>query len=559
MEDSAPSQKQPLWLKAFTAIALAVMAFMIAMPFIFKGGDAVYDDIVIFFGRFHPVALHMPIGLISLVALFEGLNMLPFLKKKFETTFILFLAAVSSVVAILLGFALYRGEGHSGEIGDDHLWGGIIFGCVVIAALLLKMWAARGGFLKMAGTLAVFAAMPVLGWAAHHGGMMVHGTNYMTKYAPEWLPEPIYMALGDGSRRDVKGVDDVAAIPDVLPAEGPVFTSVIMPILEPKCLYCHAEEESVKGKFRMETVDLMIAGGRSKEPGIVRGDAAASHMMQRIHLPLDDPDEEHMPPADKDQLEEHEIAILEWWINAGAPEGETDSVVSLGAPADIIESANKILPPEVLARRAEEERLKKEAEKKAAEERRKELAGAMEKLQKDFPGALNFESLESTDLTFTAVSMRSKFTDADLEKLSPVADGIVSLELSATSVTDTGVENIVAGMPKLRSLKLNETAVTDQSIETIKTLKDLKSLNLYGTQVTDAGVMGLKDLEYLKRVYLWNSKVTPAGAEALQKALAGTQADLIKAKTDAYNAASDKDKEAKKLRPGKQPEVNIGL
>jgi len=512
------------------------------------------SDVVKFTGRFHPVVLHLPIGFLTLVALLESMNFIPFLKKKFETTFILFLGAASSVVAILLGFALYKEKDMSGAMIDDHLWGGIYFGCVVIAALLLKMWAVHKRFLKMLGSLAVFAACAVMGSSAHSGALSVHGKNYLTQYAPKWLPDPLYMALGDGTPRK----EEDSTIVKQLPSEGPIMASVITPIFEQKCLYCHSEAESVKGKFRMETVDLMAAGGRSGDPGIVPGDAKASLIMQRIHLPLDDEDEEHMPPPEKDQLEEHEIALLEWWINQGAPEDETVSIVSLGAPSEIVIAANQILS-EADRKRFEDEERKRLAEKAAADKaRRAELEAGMASIKESYPGALNFVSRQSTDLTFTAVSMRSKFTDTDLAKLSPVASGITSLDLAASSVTDEAVINIITDMKLLEHLKLNETAVTDEAIDTIKTLEHLKSLNLYGTQVTDDGIMALKDLKYLKKVYLWNSQVTPKGAKALQEALSQSQAELIKAKTEKYEAASDKDREKEKLRPGKQPEVLLG-
>ena len=519
-----PPQKKPIGLLILSVLAFLVMAGMLAMPFIWTADSAKdYPDLARFVGRFHFLMLHLPIGFLTLVAIMEGINLLPFVKRKFDTAFILFASAVSSVVAVIAGFLLMKGEGHSGELMDDHMWGGIAFGCVVIAAWLIKVWASRGQLFRILTPISVYAACAVMGWAAHQGGALVHGKDFLVKYAPDWVPNPVYAALGDGSPRpepvvltdeEKKAAEEQAKL---TPAQKPVWEHVITPILDAKCWKCHNEDKQ-SGKLRMDTVELMLKGG-TEGPTLVKGDSKASLMMQRIHLPIDDPDEEHMPPPNKTQLEDFEIKILDWWVDAGAPESE--SVVELGAPEEIIASANLLLSPE---ERAEMEAAKAKADAEAAamaEKRRGELEKSMTQLQADYPGALNFVSRESTDLTFTAVSLRDKFTDADLEKLVPVADALVQLDVGATSVSDGGMAYI-GEMSRLENLKLSETAVTDEALETVATLENLYSLNLFGTQVTDAGVMQLADMPNLKRLFLWNSQVTKEGAAALGEKLPET-------------------------------------
>lgn len=513
--DLDTSDKKPIWLILFTILSFGVMAAMVAAPFSYKA-DA-YPDIVRFLGRFHPMFLHMPIGFLVLVAIMESINILPFVKRKFETTFMLFAASVSSVIAIALGFLLMRGEGTQGELMNDHMWGGIAFGCVVIAAMLLKMWGTRGAAYRVFAPLCVFFACAVMSWAAHNGGALVHGKDYLTKYAPDWVPDPIYAALGDGSPRPVP-VPEAEKPP---PSEMPVFAHVITPILEEKCLYCH-DADKQSGKLRMDTLDLMLKGG-AEGPTLVVGDSEASLMMQRIHLPIDDPDEEHMPPANKTQLEDFEVKILDWWIDAGTPLDE--SIVALGAPEEIIESANLLISTEereALEKKKEEE---KAAAEQAAEERRANLASAMAHIQNNYPGALNFVSRETTDLTFTSVSMRDKFTDEDLSKLIPVAEALTNIDLGATSISDSGMAYI-AEMKNLQVLKLSETAITDEAIPTLAELQKLQSLNLYGTQITDSGIKGLTPLQNLKRLYLWNSQVTTEGADALKTEMPNTEITL---------------------------------
>ena len=62
------------------------------------------------------------------------------------------------------------------------------------------------------------------------------------------------------------------------------------------------------------------------------GKAAESLMIRRLLLPLSQDD--HMPPEGKPQPTSAEIGLLEWWINAGAP--ETRIVGDLKPDADIV-------------------------------------------------------------------------------------------------------------------------------------------------------------------------------------------------------------------------------
>ena len=60
----------------------------------------------------------------------------------------------------------------------------------------------------------------------------------------------------------------------------------------------------------------MLKGGQSG-PVIVPGQAAQSELLRRVRLPLDDQD--HMPPEGKPQPAPEDLALLEWWVEAGAP------------------------------------------------------------------------------------------------------------------------------------------------------------------------------------------------------------------------------------------------
>jgi hypothetical protein len=263
----------------------------------------------------------------------------------------------------------------------------------------------------------------------------------------------------------------------------------------------------------MDTYENLVLGGKEGE-AITPGDAEDSNILFRIHLPLDD--EEHMPPENKEQMEDHEIEIVTWWIDTGALPDQ--KVAEAEMPEEIKAAVSKLVPPEVLQAQAEAAAAAAAAEEKA----RAELATVVEGLREEFPGALNFESQESSGLTFTSVSMRDRFNDEMLAKLEPVAESLVSLDLSGTNVTDTGLA-AVSGATGLRMLRLSETGVTDAGIEQIKGMASLESLNLYGTAVTTDGVAVLSELPTLKRLYLWQTEVDDAGKAKLEELMPETE------------------------------------
>ncbi|RXL90112.1 ribonuclease inhibitor, partial [Citrobacter sp. AAK_AS5] len=62
------------------------------------------------------------------------------------------------------------------------------------------------------------------------------------------------------------------------------------------------------------------------------GKSGESPLIKRLHLPADHDD--RMPPAGKPQPSAEEIALLAWWIDAGADTQKTAR--DLGAPEDIL-------------------------------------------------------------------------------------------------------------------------------------------------------------------------------------------------------------------------------
>lgn len=487
-----------------TIFGLLIIAIMIVMPFLAGKPDAEKaSDFVRFIGHFHPVVLHLPIGIFTLIIFQELLAMFSRYKTQ-PGLMTIFAGAASSVIAVFFGFLLYQGGGFEGEVVEDHLWGGIIFACAAVVSLIVKAWTISPGSSQVFYRVMVFGSVAVMSYASHDGASITHGEDYLFDYAPN----PIRKFFGYEPKVEPGGNKPPVDKPI---EEQVVYTDIVQPILNKRCVECHKEGKS-KGKFRMDSYELLVKGGKEGD-GITPGDSAKSNIVYRTDLPEDD--DEHMPPEGKKDIEAHELAVIKWWIDSGADPKKT--VAQLEITDEIRAAMSK------LDRSIDPKAGKSEAPTHAKQDLPSDaLLKSVAALSKDFPGGLTFESQASAKLTFTGVSLRSNLNDEVFAKLKTVIPSMVSMDLSSTAITDNSVK-LLASAKDLRMIRLSETKITDAALDTLAGLKNLESINLYGTRVSDAGVEKLKSLTQLKRLYLWQTDVSAGMIEKLKQALPGLE------------------------------------
>lgn len=477
-------------------------------------------------GEYHPLILHLPIGIVFLTLLMEVCSWLSFGRYRPMTGVGLFLAFITGAFACVTGFFDLNVGGMKAESWDDawfqHMWLGIIFVGILGLAFLAKIWGRRSGARGPIYGLLLFGAAGVMGYAAHIGGVKVHKTDPV-----ENTLKGLGLIKTEGSDDD----DDVSVV-SVPPKDRLAFAEVVVPILENRCFGCHSEkDDNGKGELWMDTYENLLIGGelQDDEPEeystLVPGDVEKSYMISVLSLPLEE--DMHMPPKKKKQMDAHEIELLTWWV-ASIPAGETledKTLEEMGAPQNILDAVAKMVSPE--ERKAMEEKLEAEKARVEAEKaaKREALQSSLNSLKEDeaFKTSLDYASQDSSDLEFSAVSLRQKLNDETFVKLEQVAESLTSLKLGATSVTESAVVDQLSKMPNLRKLDLSQTEVGDGAMDAVAKLDKLEYLNLYGTQVSDAGVAKLKTLVNLRSLYLWQSKVTPAGGDALKKELPGLE------------------------------------
>jgi len=504
IDSDALSKNSKKCLTAVILLGLIAIAGIAIMPWLGEIGMASEKATTTegkwlgFLGEFHPVFLHLPIGAFSLVLLMEMCRIFTFGKYKPQTTLALAFASGTAVFAAVFGYFLYLSGEFNGDLIEEHKRDGIIFTIILIVTYLAKYAAdvmPRKGLLKPIYGIGVIATTGAMISAGHHGGEITHGDPL--KKAP-WIEKE----------------EEVLSNKDI--ADPIVYTQIVHPILEQKCISCHGEKKQKSG-LRMDSHAALLEGG-DEEEALVPGNLEDSMMIAYLHLPLED--DLRMPPEGKTQLTPEEVQILEWWVKSGA--SETVRKSELEVTPVIAKALNTLKTPEEIAQ--EEAALKKfELERLATTKRvRAELKEVLNEVNTKFPGSLKYVSQANTDLVFSAVSYRSQFQDTDIDILSGGIGSLTELNLGATQVTDAGMKKL-STFSEIEVLKLSETTITDKGLAELANLKKLRVLNLYGTQVTDQGIKALLGHPTLKKVFLWQTKITPDGAEELEKSLHESQ------------------------------------
>lgn len=589
MSHPQPTAERPSYVGAWIATLLLIVTFvfgLLVFPPYFEEVQGVGEvsSNVLFVGRFHPILVHLPVGILVFLIVMEMLCLRRSVEEKFGVVALLalWMGAAGAVFAVLAGIMLSREGGYSGGTFTLHQGLGIIGTAGILLGLVLRLigMATENRGLVDGYRAVLFLSFGLMGVGAHFGANMVHGSKYMTQHAPPWIAEQItgmekwMLSLVD-TEKDRKPPDAVkmdppiadpeppttvdAVVPDPVPVvpepvptptptapamaagdEKLVFQHLILPILDQKCNNCHNEDKS-KGDLRMDTYDMMMKGGET-EGNVVPGQPDQSLTITRINLPIDD--DEHMPPEGKDQISPEELALLRWWTQEGA--SNTMTVKDAQLPEDTKTLVEELLarptamitPPlqSLPARQAPQlttgswwsaalaaAAILTFAEVSAAEPSKgpsPAMAEAIKKVEAAGASLLPLAA-DSPSYRFTALNVAKEFSDAGLDTLLPVAQQIVSLDLARTQVTDAGLAKL-AKMTQLKELRLDNTGISDAGLEHLKGLTSLEYLNVYGSKVTDAGIQKLAGLANLKSLYVWQTGVTKAGVAQLRGKLPKT-------------------------------------
>ena len=430
-----------------------------------------------FIGRFHPLMVHLPIGILALAAILEYL--FPKKTSPAQIQLVLLIGAVSSVSAAILGWVLSLSSEYDEDLLNKHKWTGIILSFFTV---VLWAWKYKGtGFskFKIISNLLFGSMLLFLVLAGHYGGSLTHGEDFL-------------------SIDNLKDIDKIASkgafVPVTDTSNGSVYEKVITPILSEKCYSCHNPNKT-KGNLKMQTYAALLKGGKTG-PAILAGDAQHSELVKRTLLDLDD--KKRMPPKGKKQLTGNEITLLKWWINNGASEKisiseaiKNDTIRAFLAGSSARAEPSLGLPP---IKKADSLLLVK----------------LKEKLWE-----VNSISRGSPYLDINAVSL-SSLSNQQLNVLQEIDDNIAWLNLANTQINDEAFK-FISQCKNVLKLNLANTGVSNKAVNDLKKMSKLQYLNIIGTKIDDAGLMQLCEMGFLKNIYCWRSKVTINGVENCKK------------------------------------------
>jgi uncharacterized membrane protein/mono/diheme cytochrome c family protein len=423
-----------------------------------------------FIGHFHPVLVHLPIGILLIAVLFQFLAR----KEKYESLhtaigITLFWGMLSAIAACISGFLLSQSGDYEGDLISKHQWLGITTAVVSIAAYYLNK--KNNKLIKWAmGAMALLIVI-----TGHLGGSLTHGSDYLTK------------ALGASKEKTTdlpqKQITNIQ--------EAVVYSDLIQPVLQSKCYSCHGANKQ-KGKLRLDEPDFILKGGKDGKI-IVAGNAAESDLINRILLPKDN--EDHMPPKEKPPLSKQDIDLIHWWVSGGAdftkkvkeyPQTEKIKTAlaafQTGTPK---EKEPTLSIPETPVEKADTTVLRQ---------------------LKDRGVAISAVAQNNNYLAANFIGVDS-VTENDLQLLLRLQKQLVSLKLGNLKITDNNMVT-VSKLVALTRLYLERTPITDKGLENLKPLSQLQYINLSGTKITTNGLLQLSGLKKLQQIFLYQTNIT---------------------------------------------------
>lgn len=248
---------------------------------------------VSFLGEMHPLFVHFPVGWVMAIFI---LGILDSERHAGAMKILLWLNLFTCAVALVAGQACGM-DRSQGVVLTRHLYTGFAVGIFSWLALLAAL-ARRPGGNPWPYRVTILGAVASVTLAGHLGATLTHGE--LLDKAP-WVERP-----KDTSKTLSTNVPE---------SERTVLEAVILPILQSRCVSCHGPEKQ-QGDLRLDSYDAMMAAGESEKHSFVVANPAESESLVRIKLPIEHDD--HMPPDKKPQLEPAELAVLEWWVLAGA-------------------------------------------------------------------------------------------------------------------------------------------------------------------------------------------------------------------------------------------------
>ena len=430
-------------------------------------------NIIDYIGKFHPLAVHLPIGILSLfvvLGIFISREQLE--QHKPIVRMLLLLSALSATMSTLSGYLLANSGSYTGDLVTGHQVLGIsltILNWLLLVGLNYLFRCKRSIYRIAIGLTIILMVL-----TGHAGGSITHGADFLT-------PPPLSTWFSSESIED----SPITIQSSAFEAADKIFRQ--------KCQVCHGDNKQ-EGELRLDAKEHLIAGGES---GNLLGSAESPGLLiERILLPEDH--EEHMPPTERKQLTRLEIEFLSWWIGNGADFEK--SLAELSFP----EFLQPLLAPED---EGSTNTLVPEQEVKEADARALQALNNLDVIVLPIGAAQNY-------LSASFVNVLPANLERSLQALNGIREQLVWLNLDYQEL-DSSAWSLIGDFSGLRKLSLKDTNLDDRSIVQLDQLDQLRYLNLVGADVSGKGLAALNDLSNLESLFLYQTNVSPADHEAV--------------------------------------------
>lgn len=441
------------------------------------------SDVIMFFGRIHPLVVHLPIGFLLLAGLAEISTKWPkFQPIKVFTQYLWGLGVIGAFFAVLFGYFLSL----SGDYNEDtifwHKWSGVT---VLLFSLICYYISKKQIKIPFYGkSILVTIVVFTIFYTGHLGGNLTHGSTYLLEYAPNPIRQLAGLPKKTIPRKKVTVLDSAD-----------VYLDLISPIMDNRCVSCHNADKK-KGELDLTTFSNVMKGGENGE-AIIPGDINSSDLFRRITLPVTHDD--FMPTEGKRPLTDDEVDLIGWWIKMNAPSNsyftalEPDKEMLDNVKRQLGLDKNNFLRDVV------------QAPKKEIIDSLSNQGFILNQLIKDnYFLEANF-SLSEKELTLNTV-----------ETLMNIKKQLIWLNMSNSNVTDENLEKI-GELEYLIKLNLSKNKISDNGLIHLEKLKNLESLNLFNTEVSNGLLVIIPKLTHLKRLYISESHATNEIVSQLQR------------------------------------------
>jgi mono/diheme cytochrome c family protein/uncharacterized membrane protein len=517
-----------------------------------------YAEII---GRFHPLIVHLPIGILTLGLLLAAVSRIEkYAMLRPAVSFTLFWGAAGSIGSCVLGYLLSLSGEYNADLLFKHQWTGI--GLAVAATGVWALYRFPKADLSFTKGISWILTTSLLVVAGHYGGSLTHGENYLTELFFKKKKEKIVASHASDSTQIVQNqiVINENKIPNevlsleksnVLQVEkslkqvqnlpqnakntvevrnpdafgkGPpppilttkeeskpimAYQELIQPILEQRCYSCHGSNKS-KADLRLDSPEAIQKGGENGSI-LTAGNPQKSTLYSYLVLPEED--DMHMPPSGKPQLTTEQINLIHVWIEKGGSFDKAMSFSKTGTSVTpsvfqpkSVKSAVTNPPVSVPQSSNFKENI---APKETAKLQKGEIQTfVIDRKSEDKESIILKQKVEEVN-----AQTLQKFTEQRIivAKFGEKTEHVMANFVNVKNYNSEYLDNLKTIENQLVRLKLSNQPVKDDDLKKVAILKNITRLNLEKTLITDAGLAHLKDMPNLEQLNIYGTNITDKG------------------------------------------------